>query len=221
MAADLIQHSNIAHTFVHDLELAFWVLLWLAFSCRPNSWSAEDRSSFLNETMSPRVYHSSGGRSKLFFIQSEHSMSDFSVTNNEVLTDLLKNLKFVLAVRHLPRPSKLQSTSNLNPLAIKAKSQGRETLKPSTQDTKLLDKQIKDYDDLRDCLRDHTVIIDMIQMSLGSPRWPKDDAADPQDFLRCNEVLASMRSGSKRSRSVAEANGFFLRPPVPKRSVST
>ena len=61
MVADLVQHSNIAHTFIHDLESAFWVIIWVAFSYMSNLWSAADRSSFLNETMSPWVYLTSGG----------------------------------------------------------------------------------------------------------------------------------------------------------------
>ena len=55
MVADLIQRLNIAHTFVHDLESTFWVLLWVTFAYMPNTWSDVDRSSFLRGTMSPRV----------------------------------------------------------------------------------------------------------------------------------------------------------------------
>ncbi|KAN0128175.1 hypothetical protein V8E53_014027, partial [Lactarius tabidus] len=102
MVADLVQHSNVRHTFVHDLELAFWVLLWLMFSCMPNSWNTEDCSSFLNETMSPPVYCASSGRNKLFFMQSAHLLSDFSVTNNTILTNLLLTLKKTLSVQHQP-----------------------------------------------------------------------------------------------------------------------
>jgi hypothetical protein len=36
--------------------------------------------------MSPWVYHASGGRSKLFFMQSDDSMSDFRVIKNTVVT---------------------------------------------------------------------------------------------------------------------------------------
>ncbi len=97
MVADLVQHSNIAHTFVHNLESTFWVIIWVAFSYMSNSWSAADHSSFLNETMSPRVYLTSGGRSKLFFMQSDDSMWDFHVDGNTVLTNLLVSLKKILA----------------------------------------------------------------------------------------------------------------------------
>ncbi|KAI9446708.1 hypothetical protein H4582DRAFT_1804459, partial [Lactarius indigo] len=29
MTADLIQESSIPHTFVHDLESTFWVMIWI------------------------------------------------------------------------------------------------------------------------------------------------------------------------------------------------
>jgi hypothetical protein len=218
MAADLVQHSNIAHTFVHDLESAFWVILWVAFSYMSNSWSTEDCSSFLNETMSPRVYHASGGRSKLFFMQSDDSMSDFRVIKNTVLTDLLANLKRTLAVRHQKHP--IKSSSKLDPLAVKAEAEGN-TMAKALQHTALIDDKVKEYDELTACLQDHTIILAIIERALESPDWPKDDAADPQDFVASNEVLTSMRSGSKRSRSMAEGNCAFLRPPVAKRSGSS
>jgi len=71
MAADLVQRSTTPHTFVHDLESAFWVMFWIVLSYMPSSWEAGERSSFLRETMSPRVYHNTGGRNKLFFMQTE------------------------------------------------------------------------------------------------------------------------------------------------------
>ena len=32
MAADLVESSGIKQTFVHDLELFFWVLLWIVLT---------------------------------------------------------------------------------------------------------------------------------------------------------------------------------------------
>ncbi len=61
MAADLVQRSSIPHTFIHDLESAFWVMLWVVILYMPSSWDIGDRSYFLKETMSPRVYDNSGG----------------------------------------------------------------------------------------------------------------------------------------------------------------
>jgi hypothetical protein len=80
----------------------------------------------------------------------------------------------------------------------------------------VFEEEMKTYNGLLNCLQDHTLIIAVFKKALSSYGWPKDDAADPQDFLRCNEVLAGMRSGSNRSRSVVEGNDDLLQPPVPK-----
>jgi len=218
MAANLVRQSNIAHTFVHDLESAFWVLLWVAFAFMPNTWSDVDRSSFLRETMSPRVYATSGGRSKLFFMQADHSMWDFHVDNNFPLTGLIKNLKRTLSIRHTPRPSPtLAPLWEDGPEAILAEADDDEFSNTAKEHSGLVDQMIRNHDMLMRCLNDHSVILSMIQRSLRSPGWPSNDAAVPQAVITCNEVLTSARTGSKRSRSVAEDNGVFLRHSAAKR----
>ena len=81
--------------------------------------------------MSPRVYRASGGQGKLFFMQSCHSLLDFSVNNNSILTRLLWDLKKTLAVRHLHHPSKSSDSEldPMHPLAIKVETEGHGTLK--------------------------------------------------------------------------------------------
>ncbi|KAI9436787.1 hypothetical protein BJY52DRAFT_1130340, partial [Lactarius psammicola] len=37
MAADLVQRSSIPHTFIHNLESAFWVMLWVVILYMPSS----------------------------------------------------------------------------------------------------------------------------------------------------------------------------------------
>lgn len=180
MAADLVEGTNIAHTFVHDLESAFWVILWVSLAYMSNSWSTEDRSSFLTQTMSPRVYNTSGGRNKLFFMTSE-SMGGFRVIENPVLTDLLMCLKRILAIRHRQRPSELSSKINL--LAILAEIEGKATSELALRSRNLIEQEAKEYDNLMTCLQDHTVILAMIHKALyGNYKWPEDDAATPQDL---------------------------------------
>ena len=192
MAADLVQHSNIIHTFIHDLESAFWVILWLAFSHMSNLWSTEDRSSFLNETMSPWVYGDSSGRGKCFFSRDPHLLLDFSITNNTILTNLLLSLKKTLSVRYRLHPSTSSALSAvLDPLALKAETEGDVT-SPILQNTMLLEKEIREYYGLQACLQDHTVVVALVEKALSSSGWPIDDAADPQDFVSCDEVLVSV-----------------------------
>ena len=85
-------------TFVHNLKFTFLVLLWVTFAYMPNTWSNVDHSSFLWETMSPRVYAISRGWSKLFFMQANVSMWDFHVNDNYTLTNLIQNLKHTLLI---------------------------------------------------------------------------------------------------------------------------
>ena len=122
MAADLVQRPSIAHTFVHDLESTFWVLLWVTLSYMSTSWGTEERSSFLKETMSPRVYNNSGGSNKIYFMQSNSAILEFSVCNNPILTALLISMKMTLAVRYQQPLSNAPPV--LNPLAVMAKMEG-------------------------------------------------------------------------------------------------
>ena len=184
----------------------------------PNTWSDVDRSSFLRETMSPRVYATSGGRSKLFFMQADVSMWDFHVDGNYTLTNLIQNLKCTLSVRHIPCPSPtLAPFSENGPEAILAEADGDEFSNTAKEHSGLVDQLIRNHDRLMRCLNDHSVILSMIQRSLQSSGWPSNDAAIPQAIITCNEVLTSVRTGSKRLRSVAEDNGVFLRHSVAKR----
>jgi hypothetical protein len=102
--------------------------------------------------------------------------------------------------------------TSLDLLVLKAEAEGDVVLIAA----KDFEEVMKIYNSLLNHLQDHAIIIAVFEKALSSSGWPKDDAADPQDFLRCNEVLAGMRSGLKRSRSVVEANDDLLRPPVPK-----
>jgi len=90
MAADLIQDSSIPHTFVHDLESVFWVLIWIVVSYMPTTWDDGECSSFLKETMCPKVYGPRGGTRKKDFILAKR----FPPVRN---IDMVMRLLFVLS----------------------------------------------------------------------------------------------------------------------------
>jgi hypothetical protein len=217
MAADLVRQPSVAHTFVHDLESAFWVLLWVTLSYTSTSWGTEERSSFLKETMSPRVYNDSGGSNKAYFMQSDSAILKFSVCNNPVLTTLLISMKMTLAVRYQEPPSNAPSV--LDPLAVMAETEGlgATTSQMDSQHSDL-EQRIQRFNNLVECLRNHKVIIGLMRKALELPGWPNNDAAVLQDLITSDDVSANMRSNSKRSRSVAEGNGVFVLPPPAKRS---
>ena len=98
MAADIVASPTTTHTFIYDIESAFWVLLWMAYAYAPNSDGVGTHSSFLKGTMSPRVFADTGGKNKLFFLQDDSALWEFKVTNNQIFTDLLQGLKSTLAV---------------------------------------------------------------------------------------------------------------------------
>ena len=89
MAADIVASPNIIHTFIHDVESAFWVLLWMACAYTPASWDIGTCSSFMRDTMSPRVFVGTGGGNKLFFLQDEAVLAKFNITNNHTFTSFL------------------------------------------------------------------------------------------------------------------------------------
>ncbi len=110
-------------------------------------------------------------------MQSDDSMWDFHVDGNTVLTNLLVSLKKILASRHQQRPSK--SSSEFDPLNIKAEIEGNAMLETILQHTSLIDDRIQEYNKLNACLQDHRVILGMIKKALDSSEWPKDDTANP------------------------------------------
>ena len=64
MAAALVENSETPHTLEHDLESAFWVLIWAIVSYMPTSMGEEECSNFLKDTMSPKVYRKHSGADK-------------------------------------------------------------------------------------------------------------------------------------------------------------
>lgn len=213
MAADLVQSSTIPHSFVHDLESAFWVLVWVAVSFMQGNWSAEEVSSFLRDTMSPRAYNSSGGRSKLFVMQIGNSIG-YEVLDNKPLTTLIEELRRVLSSRH---QLMLDTPTSINALVVKASIEKTTTTVPAeTQHVKNAELEAN-----RDCLKNHHVILGMIKAALNASGWPSDDAAERQPILMSDSCWSSARSSSKKALSVARENGVFVPAPPRKRMKST
>ncbi|KAM6490106.1 hypothetical protein JOM56_014425 [Amanita muscaria] len=106
MAADLVLDPKKPHTFVHDLESAFFVLLLQSLQYLPSSWCEDTRNSIIQTVFNPPVFGNSGGINKLTFMQSKATKSmKLSFNNNEPLSDLIQNLQVALHVRHVPRPA--------------------------------------------------------------------------------------------------------------------
>jgi hypothetical protein len=196
MAAELILTPHIAHTFMHDLESVIWVLMWITLKYTVTNWSVGVRSSFVSDTMSPRVFMNSGGQNKLFFMQSPISLKGFTVDQNPQLTSLLFGLKEILHRHHVGKPLDQRDDDS---------SAHRTPVEDISEDV---------------FLKAHALVIDTFNKYLDSPNWPNNDEAQLQPIVLSNDVQISMHSSSKRSREVAEGSGVYSWLPPAKRSGS-
>ena len=218
MAADLVFSPVTAHTFVHDIESAFWVLLWAVFAHMPTSWTAGARSSFLKDTMSPRVFMGSGGSNKKFFITSHEAFSGVTIgqPENSILRDFLSSLRSLLAIRHELPPS---PPSVFDPIHIQA------TLRKETEGTlseeaattvvshsQVMNQPIERYEAMKDMLKDHWIVIAMFRMALDTHGWPEDDHTVCQHIVPSNDVETAMHSSLKRLWDVAKGSGMSVWP---------
>ncbi|KAI9454523.1 hypothetical protein F5148DRAFT_1288603 [Russula earlei] len=185
MAADLIENSSIRQTFVHDLESAFWVMLWVTISHLPSSWEASRRSSFLDNIMNPRVCGNSGGPGKAAMLRNP--LGRLKLGFHQHLATLLESLRMVLASRYVEK-----APISVDPIILD--EFGTPEKKPSL-DEKLMAK-----------LNNHKFILELFESALGKDGWPEDDAAEQLEILVSNDIQIIRHSSSKRSRDAAEEN---------------
>jgi hypothetical protein len=208
MAADLVLKSSIPQTFVHDLESAFWVMIWVALLYLPSNWDATDRLSFIRGTMNPPVFRGSGGFNKIHYMQSGRSLSGLRFDSNEILDQLLSNLKMALAVRHQDRPT----PNTNNPYARPRKNV------PEVDTASSGSYATAEHNKLLASLKDHQCILELIHQHLLSPSWPESDAAKYQPVLQADDAQTPLNSSSKRPWDVVELDGGFHLAPLGKRS---
>ena len=178
MAADLVKNPRIEHTFVHDLESAFYVVFWLSIRLLPNSWSPSKRAIVMEEVFNPLASSDGGPSSKANWMARPPRGHRFSVNDNEPLSSLIDALLHLFFIRHFC-PGDDES------LIVNA----RATLGAGYT--------------LAD-LADHTKIISLFRESLKKT-WPRRrDPPTPQDIEnldhRCSSKSKS-KSKSKRSKS--------------------
>jgi hypothetical protein len=186
MAADLIEDSTIAHTFVHDLESFFWVLVWVVVSYMRTKWTVGERSSFLKDTMCPKVYGlGSGGSAKKYFITSHQVPPVPRVMPVQVL---------LVRLAYLFQPRYPESGLNGLPKSV-------------------LEQLPKPYEMFPEGLSNHSKILTLFSDVFRQGGWPDDDAAELQPRLPSTVELRALRTGSAMSRSQAERSGVVVLPP--------
>ena len=76
MAAELIERPKIRHTFSHDLESFFWVLMWIVVTWVPTTWNESARSIFINGVMNPKVYSNIGSTEKSTWLKAGNPLRE-------------------------------------------------------------------------------------------------------------------------------------------------
>jgi hypothetical protein len=65
MAADLIIDPKTKHMFVHNLESAFYVILWLSIRLLHNNWPPNQHSFVMADLFNPSTFADVGSPSKM------------------------------------------------------------------------------------------------------------------------------------------------------------
>src|SRR5258707_1561613 len=217
MARDLVQQFNIWHTFAHDLESFFWVLLWIVLTRVPTYYTDAVHSGFIHGTMSPKVCSGSRGSTKMNFLVSsrmlEERVEDFHLPNNPSLHALLVEMKRTVANWYLSLPSKKESTpepksiKKIDAISIALKRDG---VTESDKSRKALHVAPNNFETMNHSmtmmlglLKDHHVVVELFSMALLAP-WPTNDKAERKPILLPSSAIEASHSGSKRSQSTIE-----------------
>ena len=207
MATELIENPETPHTFVHDLESVFWVLIWVVVSYMRTSMTIEQRSNFLKDIMSPKVYGTRGGSEKRTFIQAREVPQVLGNMNMYFILSLLIQL---LAVRY---PVFIMAPPQNHDIdSIRGRLQGKNPdIKIVTDDdaSNAGDKRQED-DDKKDDLKDHSMVIAIFEDFLNRDDWAEHDGANLQPKMASQDENRGMLAGSGKSRSAAEENGVFV-----------
>ena len=212
MAGDLVQRLNIRHTFAHDLESFFWVLLWIFLTRVPTHYEDAFRSSFIHSTMNPKVCRGSRGPLKRIFLLSSSMLGEeegvFQFPNNPPLGALLVAMKRTVADRYLDLPSEEsipESVKKIDPI-IAALNRPDGTESDKSRDAlraAASDSQSMNHRKPLGFLKDHYIVSQLFTSALSN-EWPKDDKAEFQCILPLSSEAEAGRSGSKRSRTANE-----------------
>jgi hypothetical protein len=107
MAADLVEDPSTLQTFSHDLESAFYVMHYLAGFYGDASWTKNRRSIFYHTVLNSDTCGGLGSPAKHLFISGPRM--EFTVNNNSILTDLLRDFKAVIQKKYSSTSAPLES----------------------------------------------------------------------------------------------------------------
>ena len=148
----------------------------------------------------------------------EWSMPSFP--NNEPLTNLLFEMKFLLSFRYKKHPKELHHLSNSLLSTVFSTLQSQDVqggasassqdvtnaiILPSSNNFQAAQNvQIQLYESFNERLKDHDAIIECINKHLTDSGWPDTEPARRLPVVLPNEVKTALHSSSKRCRDAAE-----------------
>lgn len=217
MAADLIENPHIAQKLIHDIESAFYILLWMAVCYVKSTWDPSRRSSFVRTIFHPPVFGVSGGPWKATFMRASRQEDMPKFPDNESLTKLLTTLRMSLSFRHMEPPEKpsddgdtvlkdviqrtLHQSQDAQGAASVSVQDPTDTIESTSKEA--YEERLKTYNFFTRVYDSHTFFIDLIDGYLRNP-WPNTEAATSQEFVLPHTEKSAVRSGSKRCKEGAE-----------------
>lgn len=100
MAAELFLSPEIAHSFLHDLESTYFVLLFHGITNMKHTLPKGLAANIFHDILNSRRYGQGGGIQKFFFMLQSSSVGQYSVPSNEPFTRLIHNLHIKLNARY-------------------------------------------------------------------------------------------------------------------------
>lgn len=200
MAGDLVKNPAERQTAVHDVESFFWVLMWIIVRRVGTDWNTEESSSFIVNTMDPRVVGNSGGNVKMNWLVSSVSLDGFRIPNNKPLLRLVKKWKKLVGKRYVKKKkSPEQSVDHL--IGHKQDKSIHDRMLEAI-DCVLGESSDKSNDKSFDESNAKSSSNESSDESSDKYKWPKDDKAISVQLLPPKDM--SYCSSRKRSRPLNE-----------------
>jgi Fungal protein kinase len=212
MAGDLVHNHGISQTFLHDLESAFWVLLFMTLSYIKTTYTTKHRSILLKQTMSPININGCGGVDKINFMANKKALIGLEMPDNPKVTVVLRflHLKLGEQYRQQDDPGLMEASSLASPTPTLDNSTLNVT--NSSTDKDMVDQKPDEV---------YEGIFKGLRNALHDPSWSESDPAASQTILLSAKELQAAHLGMKRSRSVAEQLGVFVQQPGAKQTEIT
>jgi hypothetical protein len=172
MSATLIKDKSAPQTFIDDVELAIYVVLWTLLIYSPNSLSVPLLTFFVSSVLDPKQYDGTGRTNKTNFLKGRTISQGltFHSPSQPLLLSLIEELAVLFSVRYknAPTPEQVQLFRQL---------QNNPHVGPDI----LENLPVGHYENCLQSLHSHTHVIELFNVSIElSDQWPVSDCATKQ-----------------------------------------